>query len=173
MPDVVWTALQVARWQPLHAALISLDFALAQGISANELREVAAALRRWPGALGLCAAVQQADGRSESALESWSRGRMITARLPRPELQVPITVDGYRMRLDFLFPHARLIGEADGESKHGEGDQVRRSVYDEKRRQARLQSAGYLLYRWGWREVRYDCAAWEAGLRVALARRSA
>ena len=57
------------------------------------------------------------DPRRESALESLSYGEMICHGLPLPLLQLPISTPQGEVYPDFLWPEARLIGEADGISK--------------------------------------------------------
>lgn len=166
VPSRTWTALQIARYQRLPGALIPLDWALNAGSTRAQLHSVASCLLNWPGAARLVRAIECADGNSGSALESWSRGLMIECDVPLPALQRRFQVDGFVYYADFAWESAHLIGEADG------GDKYRQEaeIFKEKRRQARLQSAGYTVYRWGWPEVRRNADAWVRGLQRALAR---
>lgn len=165
VPSREWTAVQLARWQPLHAAVIPLDSALALGSARGNLHELAAHMTSWPGAAELVAAVAESDGRSESPLESWSRLLMVQLGLPRPQLQHDVRIRARRYRPDFLWPDHKVIGEADGMGKYSNNE----AIDDEKRRQGHLQGAGYLVYRWGWAEVRPDPWHWGEGLRQLLA----
>lgn len=122
-------------------------------------------MERWPGVKALVQAVAEGNALSGSALESWSRGLMIRHGLPSPVLQHPIRVAGRTVYPDFIWLEQRVIGEADGSDKYGTSGA---DVYAEKRRQAELQAAGYLLYRWGWPEVRDDVLPWIHGLCRAL-----
>ena len=90
---------------------------------------------------------------------------MVRHDLPRPDLQVPVRVDGRRLLPDFVWKTHRVIGEADGSEKYGSSGA---DLYAEKRRQAQLQSVGYSFYRWGWPEVQGDETAWLRGLRRLL-----
>jgi len=167
-----WTAVQLARWQPMHGALVSLDSALRLGASRAALTDVAVRMRGWPGSRLLRRAIDHADARSESALESWSRGLLIVHGLPMPELQFEVVLDGMRSRCDFAYPQQRVILEADGEEKLGGTlEERKRADYLWHRRQGRLQKAGYIVVRWGWKEVDPDHAAWAQGIRSVLSRR--
>lgn len=169
VPSMAWTAVQLARWQRLEGALVPLDSALRLGVSREDLQSALASMEFWPGTRRLHTAIQRADALSGSALESWSRGLMFRYGIPQPVLQEEIWIDDVRQQPDFLWPEHRLIGEADGLGKYQDIDELTR----EKRRQARLQAHGYLLYRWGWPEVRGDSAGWLQGLRHALSRLAA
>lgn len=95
------------------------------------------------------AAIPYADPRLETALESLSWGRFIEAGITLPEPQVWITgASGRGWRVDFLFDGC-VIGECDGAVKYVEGD----SLWKEKKRQADLEEAGYVVVRWTWEEI--------------------
>jgi very-short-patch-repair endonuclease len=82
-----------------------------------------------------------ADGRSESPMETRLRLILMFARLPRPQLQVPLAdADGAFARADLYYPQRRLVIEFDG-SSHKD------SITEDARRQNRLLEAGYRLLR--------------------------
>ena len=74
--------------------------------------------------------------------------------VPDPE-QVRLAVrGGKRFRVDFFWPQWRLIGEADGFGKYGtEPEEIRRNWAAERRRQAQLEDAGYVVIRWTWADL--------------------
>jgi len=164
LPTLEWTALQLARWQPLEGALIPLDSALRNGASNDALRELAGRMQRWPGTAGLGEALAACSALSGSPLESYSRGLMIRRGIPDPTLQQRFVVHGRRYYADFAWPDVGVIGEADGAGKYAEES----AIHDEKRRQGALQSLGLVVLRWGWHEVRREPEAWLRGLRSAL-----
>lgn len=84
------------------------------------------------------------DPRAESPLESWSRGYMVVYGLPMPLLQHTLVgADGMSYRVDFYWPDARLIGEADGLAKYGDDPKAfRRAKAEEVSRQRALQAEG-------------------------------
>ena len=166
VPDKAWTAMQLARWQRLEGALISLDRVVQLGVDVAVLQRILEAWEMWPGAKWLHLAVAHVNALSGSALESWSRGLMIRNRLPAPVLQKELLIDGRKQYPDFLWEKQRLIGEADGREKYSDVEELAR----EKRRQSRLQSAGFVVYRWGWAEVIGNHRPWLEGLRLALSR---
>ena len=73
-----------------------------------------------------------------------------------------MTIAGRRVIPDFIWVESHVIGEADGQEKY---KTAAGEVFAEKRRQADLQAAGFVLYRWGWPEVRDDASGWIRGLR--------
>ncbi len=112
--SIARTALDLARGRPLAESLVVLDAA----VQRVPVEDLTSAYGRLPGRRGLRAlaeAMSLADPRSESPLESASRGVIIHAGLPLPELQAWLTgVDGRAHRVDFLWRAHRVIGEADG-----------------------------------------------------------
>lgn len=169
LPDAAWTSLQLARYQRLRGALIPLDAAGKLGVTRDHLLRVLPFLENWPGAKRLPLAIEHADAKSGSPLESWSRGLMVEHDIPIPILQPKLHVAGFTYYPDFLWKEHRLIGEADGRGKYRDPAEIE----NEKRRQARLQAEGYTLHRWGWPEVAGNCTAWLRGLEAALRRHAA
>jgi hypothetical protein len=105
------------------------------------------------------------DGRSESPLESTSRGVMLRAGLPRPELQVWLTdLSGQAHRVDFLWRDRRVIGEADGWGKYADLADLRA----EKRREDALRDMGFTVVRWTSDEIGRSPNLVVARLRRAL-----
>jgi very-short-patch-repair endonuclease len=142
------TAIDMARFRTLPEALVVLDAAL-QRIDRTELW---ASLDRHPmvyGRRGLREAIGEADPRSESPLESASRGLMLVARLPRPQLQRIVWLEGATYRLDFLFDDRKVVGEADGWGKLQSVEDLRA----EKNREDALRRAGFTVVRWTSDEV--------------------
>ncbi|WP_158865627.1 hypothetical protein [Leifsonia sp. AG29] len=97
-----------------------------------------------------------ADGRADSPLESVSRVSMHAAGVPQPALQLPFS-DGNGLIgvVDFAWPEARVIGEADGDVKYLDsamraGRSADRVVLDEKVREDRLRALGWRVVRWRW-----------------------
>lgn len=162
LPDRAWTAVALGRGQHLEGALVAVDSAMRLSETRERLQVCAETMQGWPGVAALATAVKEASALSGSALESWSRGLMVRHGLPAPVLQHPIQMAGRRMYPDFVWLDQRVIGEADGQEKYGTSGA---DIFAEKRRQADLQASGYVLYRWGWPEVREDCSGWLRGLR--------
>jgi hypothetical protein len=142
--SVARTALDLSLGRPLSEALAVLDAAVAR-VGLEALASAYGRLGRVRGVGALIDAMSLADARSESPLESASRGVVITARLPRPELQQWITdSEGRSWRVDFLWREHRVIGEADGWVKYESVADLRA----EKVREDALRRAGWTIVRW-------------------------
>lgn len=169
------TAVDIARGCDMRSGLVVCDAAIRQLIEAEiagtelDLREAvhdAAMVRaakerlfavtklmfRWPGSARAKLAIFYADPASESALESISRGNVIEAELPLPQLNMPLWVEGRLFYPDFLWELYRLIGEADGRQKYVEPD----ALFREKLRHDALARTGRALERWVWNEAYPD-----------------
>jgi hypothetical protein len=142
--DVARTALDLSRRRRLPDSLVVLD-AAAAAVGPDALWEACGRLR-WKRDLRLLrAALDRTDALSESPLESRSRGVILLAGLPAPELQAWVQgADGRAYRVDFYWRDRRVIGEADGLVKYASLEDVR----SEKRREDALRQAGFILVRW-------------------------
>jgi hypothetical protein len=137
----------IGREHGALAALISADAALHDGrVTRTSLRRQVQLCAGWPGVRAARQAVEFADARSESPLESMSRFKL-EGLVPQPLLQASIRQGGVFLgRVDFLWPDAGVVGEADGMTKYdGEPDALRR----EKLRQERLEKLGLIVVRLG------------------------
>ena len=94
-----------------------------------------------------------ADPASESVLESVSRLSMREIALPMPRTQVILVDHGYLLiRVDFLWPHLWLVGEADGIAKYTLNGRAPLSVVRaEREREQIIRDLGYDIVRWDWR----------------------
>jgi hypothetical protein len=141
------TVIDVGREHgPLDALVIAdaaLHLRLTDPLSlAARLREC----RGWPGVRAAREAIELADRRAESPLESASRYRLCN-RVPDPELQASIyDLDGKLLgRCDFLWEEAGVAGEAHGMEKFDKGLVTPAAEF---RRQERLERSGLLVVRW-------------------------
>ncbi len=153
------TVVDLARTLPFESAVTSGDHALATGLVTH--RDLADALERCRGRRGAAQAARAVacmDSRSESVGESRSRVLIHRMRLPAPDLQREIADEkGSIGRVDFLFEDEHVVGEFDGLGKYTEhlrpGQSSEQAVIEEKRREDRICAAGYIVARWGWREL--------------------
>jgi hypothetical protein len=139
------TLVDCAREWDVEDAVVAIDAALLAGRTTPEqLVRVAAAQRQWRGAPDAVRAVQLADGRAESPLETRGRLRIVGAGLPTPELQVEIRADGRLVAVvDAWFDDAALAVEFDGRIKYSDPWRDRspeRVLWEEKRREDDLRS---------------------------------
>lgn len=161
------TVVDVGREHGLRSCVVTADAALHEGrTSAEALSRKVRELRGWPGVRASRRAVELADGRAESPLESLSRLAM-WARVPAPELQVALFTSGGRFlgRVDFFWREFGVVGEADGLMKYDDGAALRA----EKLRQEDLEDHGLVVVRWGYGQLS-DIDAFIARLNRAFVR---
>jgi len=142
------TWVDVSRTGGLADALGAGDSALRLGLLTTE--DLAAALEAHPATRGLRTPAQALPLLSplrETALESKSFATFVRWGLPLPECQVEIWGAGrFIARVDFLWRHAGVVGEADGRLKYAEPG----ALYAEKQREDELRAEGHQVVRWGW-----------------------
>ncbi|MGZ5417686.1 MAG: DUF559 domain-containing protein [Nocardioides sp.] len=161
------TALDLGCTLSRRRALAALDaFMRIHGITHADMRRLLPRYFRRRGVVQLRQLVPIADGRAESAGESWTRLEILDACLPAPEPQHWVLVDGRpTYRLDLAYPKARVAVEYDGREFHEADEQ--RAADDIRRRWLRDQ---------GWTVIVVDkdsftaeaLEAWLGELRTAL-----
>lgn len=143
------TALDLARRRPLHQQLVALDAAAAR-VGLDALARAFARLSWQRDLIGLAQALRCTDPAAETPLESISRGRILQAELPAPELQGWVQGDDGRWyRVDFLWREQRVVGEADGALKYRGRD----DLVAEKGREDALRALGWRVVRWTYDEA--------------------
>lgn len=148
------TVCDVAREGAFLAALVAADAALHRGLtSIDSMTAVANACTSWPGGGQLRELVRASDGRAESPYETLARwylrtmGHSTTPQVWAYDDKGPIGCG------DLWLPRLWTYLEVDGDVKYGE-DASLTSLLDEKRRQERLEEAGFGVSRVAARDVR-------------------
>ena len=72
--------------------------------------------------------------------------------LPQPEVNVSLDVNGRTLKPDFLWREQRLILEADSRRFHDTDT----AFVDDRRREQRLQVAGWRVSRYAWEQVEFE-----------------
>ncbi len=111
------TAFDIGRRGALGRAVAGLDaLAAATGVTAHDVREMAAAHRRTRGLRQLETALDLVDAGAQSPRETWLRLLLINAGFPRPRTQIPVLgADGFpRYFLDMGWDDVMLAVEYDG-----------------------------------------------------------
>jgi len=161
------TVVDLARMLPFRAGVVTADNALARRqVTKDELRQVVASCRQWPGVTRAAEVVEFANGLSESALESIARVAFRDCGLPPPELQVWVDGEGFVGRADFLWRGSNTIGEADGAFKYEDPSRARRQLW----RDARLRDAGFEVVHFTWQEINETPERVAASIRAAFER---
>jgi predicted transcriptional regulator of viral defense system/very-short-patch-repair endonuclease len=155
---VARTVIDIARAESFLDGVVIADSALRSSrwtsalTTQAELAYVARECAGWPGTAQAREAIQFADSRSESALESLARVRFRDCGLEPPNLQVNVTgVHGFIGRVDFCWWQQRTIAEADGAIKYNT-DATRRAR-DQLRRDELLREASWAVVHFTWHEI--------------------
>lgn len=152
-PDAVEPALRQAEYLRLHDRLSLPDL-----------------LKRYPGHRGnkairtALARLKETPGRTRSHMEERFIRFVDHHRLPRPNLNVWLTVDPDRFQVDCLWPRQRLIAELDSWSAHG----TRSAFRTDKTRDRKLLAAGYVTTRIAWSHLDDEPDVLAADLRTLL-----
>jgi hypothetical protein len=106
-------------------------------------------------------------GRTRSRLETRFAALIAHTELPRPALNAPLDVDGFKIEADCLWREQKLIVELDGARAH----RTRAAFEADRERDRRLQAAGWQVIRVTWRQLD-DPVPLLADLRRLLSSRS-
>jgi len=166
-----WAVADCARILPRRDALIVADAALHLGkCTAADLQVVIGVLGRAKDIGRVRWISANADGRSESPGETWTR--MVVKDLGY-EVECQFTViDGTdRRRIDLLIAGTKVGLEFDGLLKYGEQhldeEEAKLKITEEKRRQGGLEALGYHILRLIWEQL-FDPATVDRRIAYAL-----
>ena len=90
--------------------------------------------------------------RTRSELKDRTLALLLRHGFPGLRTSARVTTAERRYEVDFLFPDARVVIEADGERYHGN----RLACEDDAEKQAALEAAGYRVVRVDWRQVMHE-----------------
>lgn len=143
------TVVEVAARQGVADGLIVFDYALRLGHARAQVHSAIEAYGARTG-VGHARVVEQlGDSRRESPAESLCALELHRGGI-EAEPQVTIhDAQGFVARVDFLVRGTRIVIEVDGLSKYTSSEVLQA----EKRRELRLQAAGYVVLRFGWQDI--------------------
>jgi hypothetical protein len=171
---VARTVVDIARVSSLMSAVVTADSALHCALAREEggffvtkeaLAVTCDACAHWPGNRNARRAIDFADPRAESVLESCARVVFHEHGLEPPELQYTITGPHFRYTVDFYWPRYRVIAEADGAVKYSD---PRRALHQLERDQ-QLRDHGDSVVHFTWRDLFKTPAAVTDRIRKACA----
>lgn len=149
------TAVDVSLDLPSPQALVTVDAALRRGADRRLMQKMLNNMGSVPGVGQARTTLQWADGHSESALESRSRGELLVRGAPRPWCNVSFRIDDLEFRLDHWWKGLALGGEADGALKYSSDQGNPAVLWKEKLRQDWFEDeVGLSVMRYIDREVR-------------------
>ncbi|MCL2543748.1 MAG: type IV toxin-antitoxin system AbiEi family antitoxin domain-containing protein [Nocardioidaceae bacterium] len=154
-------ALDTAAAAPLEAGIAVADWYLNRGLATREeLDEMFARMRLWPGTLHLHRILHLCDGSAESVGETRTRLLLRSQGLPAAVPQLRVTHPNGRLvgRVDFAWPEHRTMLEFDGLTKYHRyrrpGESIEEMVIREKLREDRLRElTGWMMIRLVWADL--------------------
>ncbi|NLS08794.1 DUF559 domain-containing protein [Nesterenkonia sp. MY13] len=112
---------------------------------ASELMGSRPARFRWEKAFNTASPLSESPG------ESWARALYEELGFRTPKLQVSLTTEGKRYRVDFLWEEAGVVGEFDGWMKYQ--TEGREALRAEKLREDAIRSLGFTVLRIYWEDL--------------------
>ncbi|MDE0547656.1 hypothetical protein [Microbacterium sp. C7(2022)] len=148
------TTVDLLRVLPLALGVAVLDAALRLGLSLDAVKHRLRTQASKRGRRQALNAVDLADPRSESVLESLSRVVIGALGFRPPELQVSFRLDEGTSRADFFWRDVSVVGEADGAVKYDArfGPEVQ-AIRNERKREVALLRVVRRVARWEWMDV--------------------
>ena len=149
------------------SAVWMIDDAIRTGVCGRA--ELDAIASSWRGGLGSGVVkhrIDEADGRSESILETAARLTLADAGVPLPTAQFEVTDQWgqFVARLDGGYPDDRVALEFDGRSVHD----APAAAHRDRGRQNRLAALGWTVLRFTWWDVIEDPRGFVSSVRAAL-----
>lgn len=168
--SLVRSAVDIALDLPIPESLITLDAALRRGIRRQDLREHLDRRGSVRHVRRARFAIDWADPHVESPLESRCRGELLIDKIPPPECNLPLRLDGREIRPDLLWLALGIAIEVDGQGKYDEPD----VLWREKLRQEWMESdLDLIVLRFTHAEIVGDPRCCARRWRKAQARRAA
>lgn len=160
-----FVVMGIAELLGRDAAVMTADAALHRGIlTVPELQTACDARLNHPAHALLERSIQLVDARTESPGETLARILMLDlGMVPVPQVEI-YDAEGLVGRVDFLLEGTKVVVEFDGMMKYGSPE----DLVAEKRRELRLQRAGYVVVRLVWADLKHPERV-RALLRGALA----
>jgi hypothetical protein len=135
------TVWDLSTWLPPTSSVPIIDSLLGLGVvEMDALTEYIAGRRAQRGYRRSGQAVALADGRAQSAPESVLRVRLVLAGVPRPTVQLPVSVASITLHPDLAWPEYLVAMEYDGQW-HDDPGQMHR----DRRRLNKLIAAGWAV----------------------------
>jgi very-short-patch-repair endonuclease len=135
-------------------------------VQLRDLVEMVGRLGRRRGVQNLTRILATGPAPTRSELEDIVLDLILNAGFRRPDVNVPLRIDGRRIVPDFRWPECRLVVEADGAAWHDS----KLSREDDAERQALLEAHGERVLRVSWKQAVSRPAETMARIRAAGAR---
>jgi hypothetical protein len=144
------TALDLCSQLPDRPARRAVRKAISLGcVSVRQLLQIVDSQARRPGARRLRKIIASGAVPTRTELEDVVLDVILAAGLGRPDVNVPMVLDGHRVIPDFRWPDRKLIVEADSRTWHD--NKLARE--DDAERQALLEAHGEHVVRVTWEQA--------------------
>jgi hypothetical protein len=148
-----FVAVDIARHQGPIDGLVTTDAALRSGIQREVLFDLIGNMAAYPGISTALWAVQNADPRAESPLESLGRYSFLAASRPVPLSNVWVRTAKQWFRVDHLSAETGVVIEADGALKYNNRPDADLIVTSQHAREELLRQAGFGIARYNWADA--------------------
>ncbi len=165
VPRTIFDLAAVARPEAVESALRQAEY-----LRRYDQLSLWDLVGRYPGQRGIrsvrAALARRAEtpGRTRKRFEELFLAFLDHYRLPRPQFNAWLTVNGHRFQVDCLWPDRREIVEVDSWQAHG----TRSAFRSDRQRDRTLRVAGYHVTRVTWHQLDDEPAALAADLRALL-----
>ncbi|NLF05362.1 MAG: hypothetical protein GX593_10245 [Actinomycetales bacterium] len=141
------TLVDCATALPRRQGLVIADAALHVGADHDECSRILEGVRSARGVVAARWVLAASDPGTESAGETLARFEVLLAGLPRPVTQLRVEAESHVYWADLGWPEHRVLLEYDGKAKYEANGRASAAVLAEKRRQDRLEAAGWTVVR--------------------------
>lgn len=168
------TVVDIAAHRGVDEGVVAAESAYRKKLlTPARLRELVDRTEGRPGILRVRDMLALATPGTESVLESMSMLNMRRIGVQLPLVQVTLFLGSLEFRVDFLWPHIRLVGEGDGEKKYSlDGRSPMAALREERQREQAIRDLGYDIVRWDF-HVANNLDRFAARLNGAFARATA
>lgn len=167
-----YACIDVIRMGSRLQGLTVADYALATGISRDQLWQIAHKLQHYKGMQSVHWVLTRADGRSESPLESAGRLTCLVFDLPQVVSNPWILGGPSARRVDLLLPEHGIILEADGGLKYNNRPDAAKVIAQQVERERELRDLDFEVLRFDAATVLGRPAVLAGQIRRTIARRS-
>ncbi|SDO26079.1 hypothetical protein SAMN04515671_0344 [Nakamurella panacisegetis] len=145
--SAAYACIDVIRMGSRLQGLTVGDYALAVGITPEQLWDVAENLKRYKGMQSVEWVLSRADRRSESPVESAGRLACLTFGLPEAVANPWIIGGAKPRRVDLLLPEHGIVLEADGQIKYNDRPDAATIVMDQNDREREIRDLDFDVLR--------------------------
>jgi hypothetical protein len=143
-----YAAIDMARHDGTQAGLVAVDNLLHRGTDPEIVARLLAEMVNYPGITQARWALEHADARCESPVETLGRYAFLAGGWDPPLSNVWVTDGSTSRRVDHLIPEYGIVIEGDGDIKYDNRPDASDIIKDEKARERWLRNLGFAVVRY-------------------------